>query len=66
MASRNSALRLASLLLTKDNVGIAAEIIDKHVDAALAKKDKPRLSELFDLQKLVENVKAGDESQDET
>jgi hypothetical protein len=56
MASRNKQLQLAEALLTKEHIHITAEIVDKHLSAAIDKKDRVRIRQLNDLQTLVEQV----------
>lgn len=58
MASKNNKLALADALLSKSNIGITAEIVDRHIDAALKAGEKARLAELFDVQKLVKAVQS--------
>jgi hypothetical protein len=58
MASRNAALKLAAALLTKENLPIAEKIAQQHLDAAMEKKDTPRVLELSTVIKLIADVKA--------
>lgn len=58
MASKNKALALAQSLLTPQNIHIAEQIVQSHVDTALSAKNKARLAELFALIAMIEDVKA--------
>lgn len=60
MPSESKVKKLAAALLTKKNIGIAEEIVQKHFDAAIAAKDKARVREISELLTIVEEVKNGE------
>jgi hypothetical protein len=58
MNKRSKLLALADALLTPKHIGIAEEVIQKHLDTAIVAKDKARLKELYDIVSIVESAKS--------
>lgn len=63
MPSESKVKRFASAVLTKKHVGIAEEIVNRHLDAAMAAKDRERTRELSALLDILDEVKSEGEAE---
>jgi hypothetical protein len=63
MPSEQKAKKFASVVLTKKHVSIAEEIVTRHLDAAMAAKDRDRTRELSALLNIIDEVKTETEAE---